>query len=145
MAFDPHDGLAPDADASVAPRLLRRPTEAPPRLGRVADGPALQALLHEWSLHGARRRGLWSGSPRDTARLWAGRLTGRSRRRLVAALAGATIELADRCEVLTDRMVTTEEVTEDVATAFGEELSRLRAEVMHLARLVAELSEPTHA
>jgi hypothetical protein len=145
MAFDPHDGLAPEANASAAPRLLRRPTEAPPRLGRVADGPALQALRHEWSLHGARRRALWSGSPGDTARLWAGRLTGRSRRRLVAALAGATIELADRCEVLTDRMMSTEEVTGDVATAFGEELSRLRAEVMHLARLLADPSEPTHA
>ncbi len=96
-------------------------------------------------MHGARRRALWSGSLGDTARLWAGRLTGRSRRRLVAALAGATLELADRCEVLTDRLMTQEDVTEDVATAFGEELSRLRAEVMHLARLVAELSEPTRA
>jgi hypothetical protein len=114
-------------------------------LGRVADGPALQALRHEWSLHGVRRRALRSGSFRDTARLWAGRLTGRSRRRLVAALAGATLELADRCEVLTDRLMTQEDVTEDVATAFGEELSRLRAEVMHLARLLAEVTERSHA
>lgn len=144
MAFEPHE-LAPGADASSAPRLLSRPTDAPPRLGRVADGPALAALGHEWSLHGARRRTMWAGSPGDTARLWAGRLTGRSRRRLVDALAGATIELADRCEVLTDRMMTQEEVTEDVATAYGEELSRLRAEVQHLAGLVAELSERTHA
>jgi hypothetical protein len=114
-------------------------------LGRVGDGAALQALRHEWSLHGVRRRALWSGSFRDTARLWAGRLSGRSRRRLVAALAGATLELADRCEVLTDRLMTQEDVTEDVATAFGEELSRLRAEVMHLARLLAEVTERSHA
>ena len=145
MAFDPHDELAPEADASAAPRLLHRPTEAPPRLGRVGDGAALQALRHEWSLHGVRRRALRSGSFRDTARLWAGRLTGRSRRRLVAALAGATLELADRCEVLTDRLMTQEDVTEDVATAFGEELSRLRAEVLHLARLLAEVTEQSHA
>jgi hypothetical protein len=145
MAFDPHDELAPEADASAAPRLLHRPTEAPPRLGRVGDGAALQALRHEWSLHGVRRRALWSGSFRDTARLWAGRLTGRPRRRLVAALAGATLELADRCEVLTDRVMTQEDVTEDVATAFGEELSRLRAEVMHLARLLAEVTGRSHA
>jgi hypothetical protein len=145
MAFDPHDELAPEADASAAPRLLHRPTEAQPRLGRVGDGAALQALRHEWSLHGVRRRALWSGSFRDTARLWAGRLTGRSRRRLVAALAGATLELADRCEVLTDRVMTQEDVTEDVATAFGEELSRLRAEVMHLARLLAEVTGRSHA
>ena len=114
MAFDPHGGLAPETDASAAPRLLRRPTEAPPRLDRVADGPALQALRHEWSLHTARRRALWSGSLPTPPGSGPERVSGRSRRRLVAALAGATLELADRCEVLTDRTMATEEVTEDV-------------------------------
>ena len=142
MAFE-SDDVGPGADAPGAPCLLRRPTEAPPPLGPVADGPALQALRHESSLHAARAGTLWAGSLGRSVRLWAGRLTGRSRRRLTAALAGATIELAERCEQLTDRLMTQEEVTEDVATAFGEELARLRAEVLHLARLVAEQTGPT--
>jgi hypothetical protein len=60
-------------------------------------------------------------------------------------LADATVELADHCDRLTDRLMAQEDVTHDVASAFGEELARLRAEVVHLAGLVAALDEPPDA
>jgi hypothetical protein len=60
-------------------------------------------------------------------------------------LAGATVELGDHCDRLTDRLMAQEDVTHDVASAFGEELARLRAEVVHLAGLVAALDEPHDA
>ena len=70
-----------------------------------------------------------------------GRVSGRSDRRLIMALAHATDALATHCDLLVDRLASQEAVTSDVAGAFGEEITRLRAEVVHLQRLVTSLQD----
>jgi hypothetical protein len=88
-----------------------------------------------WS---ARRLG--AGRP-DSVRAWLGRISGRSDRRLLVSLAGATEAIAAHCDLLGDRLAVLEAVTADVAAAYGEEISRLRAEVLHLQRLVVSLHD----
>ncbi len=136
MARDPHDALA--GQAGPAPRMLRQPSDAAPPLGHLGDGPPVQSFRREWS---ARRSGT-AGALRRTMRAWAGRVSGRSDRRLLLALASATDAVAARCDDVVDRLATQETVTADVTSAFGEEITRLRAEVLHLQRVLASLQEP---
>ncbi len=53
--------------------------------------------------------------------------------------------MADRCDILTDRLTALELLGEEVTAALGEEITRLRAEVLHLAGLVASLDDPRNA
>ena len=76
---------------------------------------------------------------RRAVRAWAGRVSGRSDRRLLLALASATDAVAAQCDHVVDRLTTQEAVSTDVATVFGEEITQLRAEVLHLQRVVASL------
>jgi hypothetical protein len=133
MARDPHDAIA--GDARRAPRMLRQPSDAPPPLGRVADDPALQSFRLQWL---ARRAGT-AGSIHRAIRGWAGRVSGRSDRRLLLAVATATDAVAAQCDHVADRLTTQEAVSADVASVFGEEIAQLRAEVLHLQRVVASL------
>jgi len=72
-----------------------------------------------------------------TVRAWAGRVSGRSDRRLLVALAQATEAIAAQCDLLADRLASQETITADVTAAYGEEITQLRAEVRHLQRQVA--------
>ena len=58
------------------------------------------------------------------------------------ALAQATEAIATHCDLLADRLAAQEAVTADVTGAFGEEITRLRAEVLHLQRLVSLRDTP---
>ena len=69
-------------------------------------------------------------------RAWAGRLSGRSDRRLLLALAGATDAIATHCDLLAAHLAAEEALTEDVVASYGEEITCLRAEVLHLQREV---------
>ncbi len=123
MALDPHREVTHAGEPPPAPRLFHRPSDAPPPLERIGDSGPLDVLRRELS---AQQR------PRRSARYWAGRISGRSRRRFLLALGTATVALAEQCDRLRDRVMANEEVTEDVAATLGEELARLRAEVLHL-------------
>ena len=136
MARDPDEAV--DGDAERAPRMFRRPADAPPPLGRVGEDPALRPFHREWS---ARRTGT-AGSLRRTVRAWAGRVSGRSDRRLLLAMASATDAVAAQCDHVVERLTSLEEMTADVTGAFGEEIAQLRAEVLHLQRVVASLQGP---
>jgi (p)ppGpp synthase/HD superfamily hydrolase len=72
----------------------------------------------------------------------AGRISGRSDRRLLSALAEATDAIATQCDLLADRIAARDTVSADIADSFGEEVTRLRAEVLHLQRLTATPPEP---
>jgi hypothetical protein len=83
---------------------------------------------------------VWAGrnaATRWSLRAWAGRISGRSDRRLLGALAEATEAIATQCDLLADRIAARDTVSADVAGSFGEEVARLRAEVLHLQRLSA--------
>jgi hypothetical protein len=66
----------------------------------------------------------------------AGRVTGRSDRYLAQKTTRATDEIVAHCDALTDRVVALESLTSEVTGAFGQELAQLRAEVLHLRRIV---------
>ena len=122
-----------------APRTLQHPAEAPDRLPRPSDDDAVRSFSDEWR---AQRERTQAPLPwRARARRWAGRVSGRSDRRLLFALAGATDALASHCDLLEDRLHHQEEITQDIADAYGEDLARLRAEVVHLRELVASLRQ----
>jgi hypothetical protein len=109
--------------------MLGQPADAPPRPGHVGETEALQSFR--------RVRANWEGSGGRSFRSWAGRVSGRSDRRLLRALADATDAIADHCDQLADRLAAREAVSADVAGTFGEEVARLRAEVLHLQRLAS--------
>jgi hypothetical protein len=136
MALDPHREVARNPEAEPAPRLFQRPSDAPIPLERIGQAGALEALRRELAYQRGERASL-----RQSARFWAGRITGRSRRRLLLALSAATIELAVQSDRLTERVVAQEELTGDIAATLGEDLTRLRAEVLHIRRLGAPLDE----
>jgi hypothetical protein len=137
MVLDPHHAIA--GEQGDAPRALRQPADAPPPLGHVGGVEPVQSLSRVWA---GRRDG--AGRPaslRGTVRAWLGRISGRSDRRLLFALADATEAIAAHCDLLGDRLAVQEAVTADVAGAFGEEITSLRAEVLHLQRLVMSLHD----
>jgi hypothetical protein len=78
-------------------------------------------------------------------RAWMGRVTGRRNRYVLEAVVRATDEIADRCDELTTRLMDQAAVTAEMASIFGEELARLRAEVLHLQRTIDSSSGTTRS
>jgi hypothetical protein len=113
--------------------MFSRPADAPAPLTRLSDGEAGQIFGQVFAYEAARGRSL-------RARL--GRISGRADRRLLFALATVTQELLMRCDELAQRLERQEAVTEDVTGAFGEDVTRLRAEVERLRRQVEALGSP---
>lgn len=134
MALDPRRPLTHNVEGVRPPRILQRPADAPPPLGHLRDDGQVLRLRNEWA-----NRVSPHASVRTTIRGWAGRITGRSDRRLLVALVDATNAVANHCDQLTDRLNAQEALSEDVAGTFGEDITNLRAEVIHLRRLVADL------
>jgi hypothetical protein len=132
MVRDRHDAVADESER--APRALRQPADASPPLRPLSVTDAVASFRRVWAGRKATTR--WS------LRAWAGRITGRSDRRLLSALAEATDAIATQCDLLADRIAARDTVGADIADSFGEEVTRLRAEVLHLQRLSAAPPEP---
>ncbi len=138
--------LEPDravTEVSRAPKLLGRPAEAPPPLARVRDSEQIRSLHEQW----AGRSSHPSSAPRPTsvvkaARAWAGRSPllgrGRANRRLLGSLIRATDAVAAHGDQVADRLGHQEALLQEITEAFGEDITRLRAEVIQLRRLIAE-------
>jgi hypothetical protein len=133
MVRDAHDAIADESE--LAPRMLLRPAEAPPALEHTGASASMVTLRR---IRSERQHGV-PGS----LRAWAARISGRSDRRLLVALADATETLATQCDLLVDRVTSQEAVTADVTDAFGRELTLLRAEVAHVRRMLAQPADPT--
>jgi len=131
MVRDAQDAIAEMPE--VAPRMLRQPADAPPAVGHVGTSAPVVSL-----------RRILSDRPAGSGRSfrgWAARVSGRSDRRLLLALAGATDAMATHCDLLADRLAAQEAVTADVADVYGKEIALLRAELVHLRRSEAALRE----
>ena len=126
MVRDPHDAVA---EPQIAPRILRQPADAPPAVGHVGASAPVASLRRMLSGEQVGFRG------------WAARMSGRSDRRLLLALAGAADAMATHCDLLADRLASQEAITADMADVFGQEITQLRAEVVHLRRSVAALTD----
>jgi len=127
MVRDRHDAVAEGSGS--APRTLRQPVDASPPLGPVSVIDAVVSFRRVWA--GRRATTRWS------LRAWAGRISGRSDRRLLSALAEATDAIATQCDLLAERIAARDTASADIADSFGEDVTRLRAEVLHLQRLSA--------
>ena len=122
------------------PRLLRQPADAPPLLPFLGDLSEFQDFRNEWRAQVERAE---ARLPlRARARHWAGRISGRSDRRLLFAIARAADALAVRCDEMAERLSNQETIVEDVATAYGEDLTHLRAEIRLLRDLVSSFEQP---
>jgi hypothetical protein len=131
MVRDPDDAVA--EGSALAPRMLRQPADAPPPLGPVGGIGVVASF-----------RRVWTGrtvATRSSMRAWAGRISGRSDRRLLLAVAAATEAMAAHCDLLIDRVNAQEAVSADVAAALGQEIVQLRAEVVHLERSLVSLRD----
>ena len=113
--------------------MLALPADASPPLPLLAESDGVREL----------RAALASLAARDATaalparvRAWVGRVTGRRNHYVLEAVVRATGEIAERCDQLTTRQAEKEAVTADMARAFGEELARLRAEVLHLQGMI---------
>ncbi len=58
------------------------------------------------------------------------------------ALAAAVEAIVSHCDHLVDALASQQERTGDVANAFGEDVTRLRAEIMQLQRLAGPSRSP---
>jgi hypothetical protein len=134
MALEPDLSIETDG-ADEAPSSFSRPTDAPDPVGNLSGRAALLDLqrLRETSSEGNRH----TEALMVRIRRWLGRVSGRADRRALRILADATGELVERCDLLADHLTAQEEVVDEVARVLGEELTRLRAEVAHLARALS--------
>jgi hypothetical protein len=106
--------------------MLRQPTEAPARLPRAAELPAVHALREVL----ASRERPKDGSARQRLRALAGAVSGRADRRLLGALMAATDALIQHCDRMMDRVESDETRVADMASAYGEDLARLWAQTL---------------
>jgi hypothetical protein len=133
MALDP-DRSIEAGGADEPPRLWSRPTDAPEPVGHLSGTPAALELQRLREASSAKTHRRHEGMVLRM-RAWLSRVSGRADRRALRVLADATIALVERCDLLADRLTAQEAVVDEVARALGEELTRLRAEVAHLARV----------
>jgi hypothetical protein len=136
MVRNPHDPIASEPDD--APHMLQQPSETPPPLGRLGDVDSVRSFRQEW----VSQRSTHTLSPWRRLRAWAGRISGRTDRRLLFAIAQATDAVAAHCDLIADRLGSQEIITGDVTRTFGEEISQLRSEVLHLQRVVRSDPSP---
>jgi hypothetical protein len=143
MALDPRRPLADheigDAFAEGAsPHMLRQPVDPPIALGHAADIEPVRLMRQVWKDQVQPSRSSW----RRSLRVWLGRVSGRSDRRMILALAGAVDAIASHCDRLVDGLASQDVRTAETAGAFGEDITHLRAEVAHLQGLAASLNLP---
>jgi len=146
MALGPRRPLVDNTDAAneedCAPRMLSRPADPPPLLGHAAQMDSVRDFRREFSAQLQMSQAPRLGSLKASMRAWAGRVSGRADRRLLFTVARATDALANHCDALADRLMSLEALSSDVTAAYGEDITRLRAEVVHLRSLAASLERP---
>ena len=136
MVLEPDRALT-EVTAAGAPKLLGRPAEAPLPLPHFGGSEPIRTLHEQWA---GRAPGPRPASVRQAARAWVsgspilGR--GRANRRLLGSLIRTTDALAAHCDQIADRLAAQEALVQEVTEAFGEDVTRLRAEVLRLQRLI---------
>lgn len=131
---------APATSADSPPAMFLRPADVPEPLTPLRSGPDVAQLHRAWSalsLTGPQQpASIWRRLLRR-ARTYLNRGLGNPDRALMADLIRAVDAVAARCDELTDRLSNQHVVVADVATIFGEDLTRLRAELARVAERAA--------
>jgi hypothetical protein len=122
------------------PTMFLRPADAPEPLAPIRSGADMTQLHRAWSSltasAPAQPVSTWRRLLRR-ARAYVNRGLGNPDRALVADLIRSVDAVAARCDELADRLANQHVVVADVAIIFGEDLTRLRAELARLAQQVA--------
>jgi hypothetical protein len=115
-----------------APRMFQRPSDVPDPLSSVRHGGYVATLHREWTGIATSIEGEGTSWRHRFARL-ARRLTGRGSlgvdRVMIANLIRAIDAVAERCDILTERLANQEFVVDDAVNIFGEELTRIRVQL----------------
>jgi hypothetical protein len=143
MAVDPGETVTTGLQgADPPPRMLPRPADAPPPLDPLHESEQLRALHGEW----ARLHGGPTGAP-TPADQWR-RVRGKARRMLPMGgpereLLGALIRTVDalalRCDAIAERLGAQETLMEGVAGSFGEDITRVRADLQQVRAALPSL------
>jgi len=137
MAREPVPALKPGAPGDEPPpAMFDRPTDVTDPL------PPVRGSEHVASLHAAWGRMAASEAVPETsawrrvgrkARSLADRGLGRPDREVMANLIRAVDAVAARCDELLERLTSQQVSIDDMATIYGEELTRMRAELARVA------------
>jgi hypothetical protein len=126
------------------PRMFSRPTEPPRPIEPIRSGEFVTKLHATWS-RPYENRSSWSNRIRSKSRSAIERLLGRADHELIGDLIRAVDAVAARCDEISARLSQLEIITNEVAETLGPEVTRLTAEVGHLAsRGPITANPPTH-
>jgi len=132
MAFDSHYSLEPTTSEDVQPVMLNQPSDAPPALGPASAAVEIQIFRQAWRYRHDNR----PSTVAQAIRGWLARQSGRSDRHLLESMAHAVEALTAHCDRLSEHLAVQEAVTEEISASYGDEITRLRAQVLHLQRLL---------
>jgi hypothetical protein len=125
----PTSNVQPD---DAAPVMFKRQSDVPDPMPSVRHGQQVAKVHREWMRIIAPPSGQ-SGSPRRRlsrmARWIGNRVQGSVDQVFIADLIRAVDAVAARCDELSDRLQHQQIVLDDAVTIFGEELTRIRAEL----------------
>ena len=131
---DHHSPNAPDADAP--PVMFTRQSDVPDPMPSVRHGDQVAKLHREWIRITAPAAAA-SRSPKQRIghmmRRFANRFPGTVDQVFIADLIRAVDAVAARCDEISDRLEHQTIVLDDAITIFGEELTRMRADLAPLA------------
>jgi hypothetical protein len=140
------DHHAPNEPAADAPPVMfKRQSDVPDPMASVRHGDQVAKLHREWiRITSPPSEG--SRSPKQRlghmARRFANRFPGTVDQVFIADLIRAVDAVAARCDEISDRLEHQTIVLDDAITIFGEELTRMRADVAHLVDRDGERSLP---
>jgi hypothetical protein len=127
-----HPTSSGEQSAAPAPRMFQRASDVPDPLPSVRHGGDVATLHREWTSIATSIEGEGTSWRHRFARL-ARRMTGRGSlgvdRVMIANLIRAIDAVAERCDVLTERLAHQDIVVDDAVNIFGEELTRIRVQL----------------
>jgi hypothetical protein len=127
-----HHSSSGELSEAPAPRMFQRASDVPDSLPSVRHGGHVATLHREWTGIATSVEGEGTSWRHRFARL-ARRLTGRGSlgvdRVMIANLIRAIDAVAERCDVLTERLAHQDIVVDDAVSIFGEELTRIRVQL----------------
>lgn len=139
--------LSPDGEGPVetAPTMFTRPSDVPEPLEPMRNGEPVVSLHREWlRIEVLPKKQKKSPNRRlmEMVRRVFDRVPGGVDRVFVAEMIRAIDAVAVRCDEISERLTQQQIIVDEMATIFGEELTRLRAES---APLIAGAKEPPPA
>jgi hypothetical protein len=145
MAVDPLQTVTSESSSpQVAPKMLRRPTDAPLPFEHIRASEHLRILHLGWARlndHAQNTPATPTQWQRVSSKVRRTLPFGGADRELLGVLIRTVDAIALRCDEIADRLSVQESLMEDVTDSFGEDITHLRAELVQL-RVALAASDP---